>query len=225
MNGFVQIAGVLDLFEAHMLANAGVHRIGFPLRLNHHKEDISEEDAIKIIHSLKPTTAAVLITYLSHAKNISEFCRGMGINIVQLHGEIDLLELTKLKKISPDIAVIKSLIVKNGNFEELKSLISTYSPYVDAFITDTYDPLTGASGATGKIHDWNISREIVKFSTKPVILAGGLNPKNVREAILFVRPDGVDSHTGVECENGRKDKNLVVEFVREATLAFAALGR
>jgi hypothetical protein len=53
-----------------------------------------------------------------------------------------------------------------------------------------------ASGATGKTHDWRVSRRLVEVADKPVILAGGLNPENVKRAILEVRPAGVDSHSG-----------------------------
>ncbi len=91
---------------------------------------------------------------------------------------------------------------------------------MNAFITDTFDPATGAEGATGKTHDWNISRELVKLSERPVILAGGLNPENVRKSIEFVRPVGVDVHTGVENSSGRKDETLVKKFVSQAKLGF-----
>ncbi len=69
---------------------------------------------------------------------------------------------------------------------------------MDAYITDTYDPVTKASGATGKTHNWEISKNLVELSAKPVILAGGLNPENVYDAILKVKPAGVDVHTGIE---------------------------
>jgi phosphoribosylanthranilate isomerase len=84
---------------------------------------------------------------------------------------------------------------------------------VDAFITDTYDPTTGRSGATGKTHAWGVSRRLVELSPKPVILAGGLTPENVRAAVLAVRPAGVDVHTGVEGPDGRKAPRLVEHFV------------
>jgi len=93
------------------------------------------------------------------------------------------------------------------------------SPLVDAFITDTFDPATGASGATGRTHDWNISRRLVEISRRPVLLAGGLAPDNVAEAIRRVRPAGVDSHTGVEDSAGRKDRDKVSRFVAEARRA------
>jgi len=94
---------------------------------------------------------------------------------------------------------------------------------VDAFITDTFDPATGASGATGKTHDWTVSRRLVERSPKPVILAGGLTPGNVRNAIRKVRPAGVDVHTGVEGSDGRKRRDLVRTFVAEARAGFASL--
>ena len=93
---------------------------------------------------------------------------------------------------------------------------------LDAFITDTYDPETGRSGATGKVHDWSVSLELVKCSLKPVILAGGLGPDNVAAAIRQVGPAGVDSHTGVEGADGRKDPGLVRAFVDNARNAFGA---
>ncbi len=91
---------------------------------------------------------------------------------------------------------------------------------MDAFITDTFDPATGASGATGKTHEWGISRELRALSPKPLILAGGLNPENVREAIETVRPAAVDAHTGVEDAEGRKDPAKVRAFVAAAREGF-----
>ena len=94
---------------------------------------------------------------------------------------------------------------------------------MDLFITDTFNPSTGASGATGKTHDWKISRKLVEISSKPVILAGGLNPSNVKQAILQIKPAGIDVHTGVESSNGRKDYNLVKNFILQAKQAFAEI--
>jgi phosphoribosylanthranilate isomerase len=99
-------------------------------------------------------------------------------------------------------------------------MVRELAELVDAFITDTFDPATGASGATGKTHDWQISRRLVEISPQPVILAGGLTPDNVREAILAVQPAGVDCHTGVEDASGRKDADKVRRFVAEARAGF-----
>ena len=93
---------------------------------------------------------------------------------------------------------------------------------MDAFITDSFDPDTGAIGATGKVHDWQVSARLVDLSPRPVILAGGLNPDNVRNAIIQVRPAGVDVHTGIEGSDGRKRRDLVERFVAEAQAGFEA---
>ncbi len=223
MQGIIQIAGVIDGPELVMLAEAGVHQIGFPLGLPVHKEDISVEDAAKIIRLLKLPVSAVLITYLDKAEEVLALSKKIGVQKVQLHGPISLTEIARLKSFAPNLTVIKSLIVRNNNTEELESSIARFSFLCDAFIIDTYDPATGACGGTGKAHDWDISRRLVDISPKPVMLAGGLNPHNVRKAIEHVRPAGVDVHTGVEGSDGRKDGAEVRAFVREALAAFEKL--
>jgi phosphoribosylanthranilate isomerase len=165
----------------------------------------------------------VLITYLDAASAITEFCNYLGTGIVQLHGDIDRSELEKLKVLNPRLTVIKSLVVGLHPNKDLESMTKELSPFVDAYITDTLDPKTGATGATGKTHDWEISRRIVEFSDRPVILAGGLTPDNVRMAILKVKPAGVDAHTGVEDTAGRKSRKKVERFVSEARLGFREL--
>lgn len=201
----IQIAGIIDQAEADMLMASGVGFLGFPLRLPVNKEDLGEKDAARIIRTIKFPHHAVLITYLDKAKDVIDFCNDLGTNIVQLHGHVKTQELQEIKISAPQIKIIKSLIVSANNQDQLLSDVSQYSEFVDAFITDTYDPTTGASGATGKTHDWNISRLLVERSPKPVILAGGMTSKNVREAIVTVRPAGVDAHTGVEYPDGRKE--------------------
>jgi phosphoribosylanthranilate isomerase len=221
----IQIAGVIDEDEAEMLAACGVDLIGFPLRLTVNQEDLSENDAANIISQLVPTSKAVLITYLNNAEEIVKLSRTLGVHIVQIHGDISLEEISLIKNMCPNLPLIKSLIVKRNNMDELKNSVQKYTTFVDAFITDTFDPETGASGATGKTHDWSISRRIVEISTKPVILAGGLNPNNVREAILTTKPAGVDSHTGVEDSNGRKNRSLVEAFIKNARMAFSEISQ
>ncbi|HQQ03486.1 MAG TPA: phosphoribosylanthranilate isomerase [Kiritimatiellia bacterium] len=223
MQNVIQIAGVIDQAEASMLMDCGVEYLGFPLRLAYHQEDLSEAEAGAIIRALPPPCAGVLITYLDQADEIDRFCRELGARHVQLHGGITVSELKKLRALNPDLCIFKSLVVEQDNTGELRRTVEALAPLADAFITDTFDPATGARGATGKTHDWNISRMLVELSPKPVILAGGLNAENVREAILAVRPAGVDSHTGVEGPDGRKDHEKVKKFVREARAAFAGI--
>jgi phosphoribosylanthranilate isomerase len=206
-----------------MLMDLGVDYLGFPLRLPVNKVDMTEEESVEVIKGILPPHKSVLITYLNNNNEIISFCDKLNVKIVQLHGKITVEELIKLKQIRPDIIVIKSLVVYGDNYPELENTVKALSPWVDLYITDTFDPSTGASGATGKTHDWQISRKLVKISPKPVILAGGLNPKNVKQAILETKPAGVDVHTGVESPDGRKDYNLVKAFVSEARQAFTEI--
>jgi phosphoribosylanthranilate isomerase len=223
MPPIVQIAGVQNLAEAQMLLNEGADYLGFPLHLNFHQPDLSDSEAAAIIKQLNCGPKSVLITYLSQVQPIVELCRFLGVASVQLHGAIELRPIQELRQRLPEIKIIKSLIVQPNNLTQLTKLVQRYYPYVDAFLTDTFDPTTGACGATGKTHDWQISREIVDFSPRPVILAGGLNPYNVCEAILTVQPAGVDAHTGLEDSSGYKDPRLVRLFIQRARQAFATI--
>jgi phosphoribosylanthranilate isomerase len=219
--GLIQVAGVIDRAEAQLLIDSGVRYLGFPLRLPVNAEDLSEEAAGELIAEFPPGVKGVLITYLDRAEEVLAFCRKLGVDVVQLHGPIAAEELAKIRSAWPAVVVIKSLIVRGDNLDELERQIDASARWVDAYITDSFDPASGAEGATGKIHDWAIDRALVEQSPKPVILAGGLNADNVRQAILTVRPFGVDVHTGIEGADGRKDAALVQRFVAEARKGFA----
>ena len=222
-DNLIQIAGVIDAAEAEMLQQCGVRYLGFPLRLPVHREDLTESEAATIIKSLVSPVFGVLITYLDKANEISALCHDLSARIVQLHGEIERDELKRLKTLDPALTVIKSLVVGMRDDKTLEGTASELSPFVDGFITDTFDPKTGASGATGKTHDWRVSRLLAELSDRPVILAGGLTPENVKRAILEVRPAGVDCHTGVEDSTGRKSREKIEKFLSEAHEAFALL--
>ena len=203
-----------------MLVRCGVRYLGFPLRLPVHREDLSEAEAQAIIRGLPPPAMGVLITYLDRAVEIVAFCRVLGVRIVQLHGEVAVDELRRLRLLDPELTVIKSLVVGLQAEHALQASLAAASPWVDAFITDTFDPATGASGATGRVHDWAVSRRLVAMSERPIILAGGLTADNVAEAIAVVQPAGVDAHTGVEGAGGRKSQVKVERFVAAALAAF-----
>jgi phosphoribosylanthranilate isomerase len=219
----IQVAGIADEAEAALLQECGVHWLGFPLRLPVHREDLTEAAAATIIRRLRPPTQAVVITYLDEAGAIAEFCDALGARIVQLHGEIAAGELRRLRSLDPGLTIIKSLVVGLHPVAVLERMVRELSPVVDAFITDTFAPDTGAAGATGRTHDWAVSRRLVELSHLPVVLAGGLTPDNVRQAILEVRPAGVDVHTGVEDAGGRKSRAKVRAFVAEARAGFRAV--
>ncbi|MEO3977569.1 phosphoribosylanthranilate isomerase [Streptomyces sp. CAU 1734] len=219
----VQVAGIIDADEAAMLAEEGVDWFGFPLRLPSGKDDISEADATAVIGSLKTPQEGVLISYLTDADEISAFTAELGVRAVQLHGDVEPEQLRKLKTARPDLYVLKSLVVKADNADELLRLVDDVAEWVDMFITDTFDPATGAKGATGLTHDWSVSAELVRRSPKPLMMAGGLTPENVADAIRAVRPAAVDAHTGLEGPDRRKDRAKVAKFVAESRRAFAEI--
>ena len=218
----IQIAGVQDAREAEVLLSTRIDLLGFPLRLDVHQEDASETEVRRIIEKLGIRRQATVITYLQTASDVLDLCDDAGAGNVQIHGEIGVEELARLRSSRPQLAIIKSLIVRDGRLDELKALIRQYESFVDAFILDSFDEDSGASGATGKVHDWSVSCELVKCSRRKVLLAGGLTPDNVGDAIRKVRPAGVDVHTGVEGEDGRKDPDRVQRFVDAARAAFAS---
>ena len=224
MKHIIQIAGIIDAAEAQLLLDSGVDWLGFPLRLTVNAEDINDADAAAIIANLPENRSGVLITYLNTATEILELCKTLHAKTVQIHGNIEFAELRHLRKSAPDVFILKSLIVRGDNLSELENMTQTLAPLVDGFITDTHDPVTGADGATGKTHDWQISRKLVEISPKPLMLAGGLTPENVFDAIRIVRPAAVDAHTVVEAADGRKSAEKVATFVREARRGFALFG-
>jgi phosphoribosylanthranilate isomerase len=91
----------------------------------------------------------------------------------------------------------------------------------DYLLLDSSHPLTGIVGATGLVHDWNVSARIVASARCPAILAGGLGPDNVADAIAQVRPAGVDSETRTSSDSDRRRKDLakVEAFIDQARAA------
>ncbi|MCB9030628.1 MAG: phosphoribosylanthranilate isomerase [Deltaproteobacteria bacterium] len=223
MKNIIQIAGIVDDEDAQILAGNGVDYIGVPLCMNCHEDEIAHDNACQALQKLPHSSMGVLITYLNDADQIAELCNKLGTVIVQLHGDIEKDELKKLSSLVPNVGIMKSLIVKGDDVWELGDIIDDFSAYVDAFITDTYDHDTQASGATGKTHDWEVSKKLVEISSKPIFLAGGLTPENVADAIRMVKPAGVNCHTGVEDEKGKKDPSKVSAFIQQARAAFAEI--
>jgi phosphoribosylanthranilate isomerase len=91
------LPGVIDAVDAEMLQQCGIRYLGFPLRLPVHSQDLTEQEVAAIIKSLAPPVFGVLISYLDEASEIAAFCHALGARIVQLHGDIKLDELKRLK--------------------------------------------------------------------------------------------------------------------------------
>jgi phosphoribosylanthranilate isomerase len=161
----IHVAGVIDFAEAQMLIDCGIRYLGFPLVLDHHKEDLTIDEAAAIVCKLRNHATFFLITYLNRAQAIRELCDALSVDMVQLHGQTNLEQIELLRQEAPKLKVVKSLIVRGGDGAgPLIGEVQHYGPSVDSFITDTFDAVTGASGATGKVHDWEISRRLVELS-------------------------------------------------------------
>lgn len=209
----VQIAGISTLEDALACERAGVDAIGFTIGLPtgpHNGLDAIR--AMAIIRHLPPFVTPVLITYFATAGEVVPLCNEMGVTCVQLHGGAEASEVAAMRAAIPGLKVIRAVHVTGpGAIDQARAINDA-----DAIILDTYDPATGRHGATGKTHDWSLSRAIVEAVSTPVILAGGLNPDNVADAIRQVRPWAVDTHTGVERPDGATDHERIAAFVHAA---------
>ena len=213
----IQIAGVHDLDEAELIIAAGATHIGLPLRLPDGREDLSEVDARALVRAVAGRIETVLITYQTDADEILKFAAWLGVTGIQLHGAVSESTVAQLRVLESRVFVLQSLVVQGDNLRALLQTAARCAPYVDAFITDTFDPLTGRRGATGLTHDWSVSATLVQLIDSPIILAGGISPANVADAVRTVRPAGVDAHTGVEDPaTGRKCAARLRAFVEGA---------
>lgn len=210
----VQIAGVSSVEEALAAEQAGADALGFTLRLPSGVHDgLTEPKARAIIAALPPFIATVAITYVATAREAIDLCRYLGVGALQLHGPFSTQELPLIRAALPHLKLIRAVHVTGT---EALAQARALERRVDALILDTYDPSTGRHGATGKTHDWSISRQIAAQVRVPVILAGGLTPANVAEAIRTVQPWGVDVHTGVERADGSRDPVALRAFIERA---------
>lgn len=213
----VQIAGVSTIEEALEVERAGADAIGLTVRLpTGVHDDLTDARARAIVAALPPCITTVAITYVRTARDAIALCRYLGVGALQLHGEFPTGDLLMVRAALPHLKILRAVHVTGP---EAVTAARRLERRVDALILDTYDAATGRHGATGKTHDWSISRAVVEAVRVPVILAGGLTPDNVAAAIHAVRPWGVDVHTGVEHPDGRRDLARMRELVARAKAA------
>ena len=130
---------------------------------------------------------------------IADYCN---LDIIQLHGDESPIFCKKIRR-----KVIKAFRIK-----DMQSVKKLSSFQVSGFLLDTFSE--NLHGGTGKVFDWNLALPAKKFG--PVIMAGGLTPNNVQQAVRQIRPYGVDVCSGVESEPGIKDHKKVRAFLNNA---------
>ncbi|OGX28320.1 MAG: hypothetical protein A2705_01290 [Omnitrophica WOR_2 bacterium RIFCSPHIGHO2_01_FULL_52_10] len=196
----VKICGITSIEDAQMAVDAGASALGF---IFHKKSPryVSPSKVRPIIEALPPfvTPVGVFVNGSEHA--VRDICRLARIATVQFHGE----ESPGYCKRFKHFKIVKAFRVKDTF--DFKSILQ-YK--VDAYLFDTFQEETASFGGTGKTFNWELLKNY-KFD-KPVILSGGLNPENVRQAIEAVRPYAVDVASGVEKSPGIKDYRLVQAF-------------
>src|SRR6266481_2847678 len=211
----VKICGIRRSEDALLAAHCGADAVGFLVGQRHSSPDfITTALADQIARTLPPSVEAVLVTHITEVDEIERLLRQSGITAVQLHSEITADSVANLRTRLPDVKVFKSVNVISA---ESVRYPDGFSKVVDGFVLDTINVATDQVGGTGKTHDWSISQKIVtRYPEIPIILAGGLNSENVRSAIEYVHPFGVDVNSGTKAPNGFKDTRKMQEFILEA---------
>ena len=205
----VKICGTTSDEDARLAVSLGADALGFLVGLNYPADDeISADTARSIIRKQPPFISSVLVTHKNDPSWIVETAQVIGCNTLQLHGDVPLKELEGIRSRLPYLKIIKTIHVQS---DEAVMAALEAEKVADAILLDTITD--ERLGGTGKTHDWSISRKIVEALNAPVILAGGLTPENVREAITYVRPFGVDVNSGVEHPNGKKSPARVRDFI------------
>jgi len=214
-----KVCGIRNMDDAQTAIRAGAHALGFLVGITHVAEDkISAEDAKAIIAQLPPFVSSVLVTHLTDKDEIIALATRLGVSTVQIHDYISPADVAYVRKALPFCKIIKAIHIIDR--EEALQMMHDFESVADALLLDsrTKDRL----GGTGMVHDWNISALIVEQSRVPVILAGGLTDENVYDAVMRVRPFGVDVNSGVE-RNGWKAEDKVKKYVSEAIRAWNQL--
>ena len=197
----VKICGITNLEDALAAAKFGADAVGFVLYPNSPRY-LKPAQAKLIIDQLPPFVTSVGVFANQPAEEIRRMMEECGFDLVQLQGDESPEFCWRLGS-----RVVKAIRVKDhGSLKQM----AEYS--VRAFVLDTYRE--NQLGGTGKRFDWDLAVQARSFGQ--IILAGGLTPENVQDAIRKVQPYGVDVSTGVEKYMGKKDHSKIENFIRQA---------
>lgn len=194
----VKICGITNKEDALYAAGCGADALGF-IFYEKSPRYIEPDNAKTIIAALPPFVTTVGVFVNKDFNDIRDITLLTGVTVVQLHGDESpsYCNLVEGK-------LIKAIRVKNdSSIEGLKK----YD--VDAFLLDSFDK--NSFGGSGLTFDWKLAEKAKQYGK--IILAGGLTPDNVEEAVKKVVPYGVDVNSGVEKKPGIKNKNKVKEFI------------
>jgi phosphoribosylanthranilate isomerase len=214
----VQIYEISSSEEAHAIGNLGVDHIGVLVGDGTFPRERSVHQARLIFSAIPSPSRGVALLLSADVQRIEQIISELKPDIVHLGASTDLLTpsaVRRLKKRFGAIPVMRSIPVTGV---ESVTIAQSYDGVADMLLLDSHRPGDVQIGAQGVTHSWELDRKIVESVRIPVIIAGGLGPDNIVDAIRAVRPAGVDSKTKTDKEDGSHTKDLqkVRQFVARA---------
>jgi phosphoribosylanthranilate isomerase len=203
----VKICGITNWADARLAVDAGADALGF----NFHPPSarcVTPAEAWGIIRRLPPFVEAVGVFVNWSPEAVNAMARAVGLSVMQLHGDEPPAVVAKLAGARP---VVKAFRVRPG-FQV--ALLGRYRA-ASAFLLDGFSK--GLRGGTGKQFDWRVAREAHRYGR--IVLAGGLGPENVAQAICEAEPFAIDVCSGIEAKPGKKDPARLRELMREVEAA------
>ena len=197
----VKICGITNIDDARHAATCGADALGFVFYPGSPRF-VDPDTARRIIADLPPLVITVGLFVNEHPARIRERVEFCGLSTVQLHGDEEPDQCNY-----PPCRVIKALRLQGTMESDLFASYQVSALLIDAYVSDQF-------GGTGQRCDWAQAAEIA--AQHRVILAGGLNPENVAEAVRQVHPYGVDVSSGVEQKPGQKAPEKVAQFIHMA---------
>ncbi|MBM3821656.1 MAG: phosphoribosylanthranilate isomerase [Verrucomicrobia bacterium] len=202
----IKICGLTRPEDAKICSDLGVDAIGLMFYAGS-KRHVTLEQACAVVSPLAPFVARVGVFVNPAAGEVREAVARCGLSAVQLHGE----ETPEFCRQFAGLNIIKAFRVRD------RTVLENLPHFqISAWLLDAH--VEGAHGGTGARFDWDIAAEATALG-KPVILAGGMNPDNVADAVRRVRPYGVDVSSGVESAPGLKDVRKIEAFLKAVSSA------
>jgi phosphoribosylanthranilate isomerase len=214
----IKICGITNPSDALGAVKAGADAIG----LNFYERSlrsVTPLDALEIVARLPEELVVVGVFVNALAEEISELESHLRLGAIQLHGDENPEILSQLDS----QAVIRAVRIAGNTPAEIAAAQQEIDAWCEAGVAAILlDKASGrAYGGSGQCFDWKIARKL--NIPVPLILAGGLGPENVADAIAMVVPDAVDAASGVEAFPGGKDPGLMKRFVASSREAFERL--
>jgi phosphoribosylanthranilate isomerase len=211
----IKICCISSIEEAALAVSCGASALGLVSAMPSGPGVIDEADIAEIVRRVPPAVATFLLTSRQDAEAIIDQQRRCRPNTLQLVDRVAETELIKLRRALPGVALVQVIHVDGeSSIEEARAA----APYVDAILLDSGNQKLPIKelGGTGRTHDWRISRRIRETCGRPLFLAGGLRPENVREAIDQVQPFGLDICSGVRQNDKLHETRLRAFFAAAA---------